>query len=156
MKRLSLILLLVMAGVIIAACDSGGDGDPIINPPDEIVGSMAAEISGKAFEVDSVTARFVGSTLLVEGTDSTRRSMRIAIQNLDRPGTFSLGDALQIASASYLAAGVEYSSVGDSSGVVRITRLDSLATRGTFRFFGASVGGTQIAVEQGEFLAPFD
>ena len=87
MKRLSLILLLVMAGVIIAACDSGGDGDPIINPPDEIVGSMAAEISGKAFEADSVTARFVGSTLLVEGTDSTRRSMRIAIQNLDRPGT---------------------------------------------------------------------
>ncbi|HEX7070313.1 MAG TPA: DUF6252 family protein [Rhodothermales bacterium] len=142
--------------VALAACDSSGDGGPNDPEPQEIEGSMTAEVSGRAFEADSIVqAHMVGSTLVVEGADSTGRMIRISLLNAAR-GTYDIGGPTSAqAQASYSNTLEEYEAIADTAGTLALTRLDSLAARGTFEFIAETVGGTRIIISSGEFLAPW-
>lgn len=155
--RRARLLSVLLAALIAAGCDSGGDdGGIIVEPPPEIEGSMSAEVSGKAFEADSlVGAWFIGTTLVIEGADSTGRSIRVALRNAEGTGTFAIaGLQSEAASATYWSSVQEFLSVANTPGTLTITRLDTLAVRGTFQFLAENLGGSLVAVEQGQFLAP--
>lgn len=139
-----------------AGCDSAGDNGIIIEPPPEIEGEMTADVGGRAFVADSsVHAWFIGSTLVVEGQDSTGRAIRISLLNADAIGTYLIaGPQSGPAQAEYHTALQEYGTIADSAGSLNLTRLDSLAARGTFSFVAFSLSSGPISVQQGQFLAP--
>ena len=155
MRCPNLLLLLVFA-VLFAACDSSGDNGPTIEPPPEIEGEMTADVGGRAFAADvSVQAWFIGSTLVVEGQDSTGQAIRLSVLNADGTGRYQIaGPQALEAQGSYLTGQQEYVTLADSSGTLNLTRLDTLAARGTFNFVATSLASGPISVQQGQFLAP--
>lgn len=160
------LLSLLLVGLLVAACDSGGGNDDVI-----ALGNMEAQVDGANWKATNATANKVTAggmlTITITGAKvgSSTETMQVTITvqngNLPEPGSYTLSNEDDFsdgtsAQGSYAPAPSPTSTYFSTSGTLELDSIDDDGASGTFSFSGENPSsGEIIDVQSGRFNVEF-
>jgi hypothetical protein len=156
---------LLVLGLLVAACDSGGGDDTLA------VGTMEAQVDGSNWRATNATANKVtaAGTLSITitgarvGASTETMQVAITVQNgeLPSPGTYTLSNDDDVsdgvaAQGSYAPSPTPTSTYFSTSGTLNLDAISEDGASGTFSFSAETPGsGETVDVQSGRFNVEF-